>query len=68
MPPTTMSAAQSAAAELRARQACRYLDEAHGLGSATPAYDPAEGGYTGAVAVDPDELLYALARAAEGEW
>jgi len=33
-----------------------------------PAYDPAEGGYTGQVAVYPDELLYALKSADEGQW
>ena len=65
---TTTRAAKSAAGELRARQACRHLEEAHGLRSATPAYDPDERCYTGAVAVDPDKLLYALATAAEGEW
>jgi hypothetical protein len=54
-PPT---AGRTAANELRALQACRQLED-WGIHEATPAYDPAEGGYTGHVAVDPDELIYA---------
>jgi hypothetical protein len=54
--------------EFRALQACRHLEETYGIRSAVPAYDPAAGGYTGEVTIDPDELLYALAVAAEGEW
>ncbi len=57
---------RTAASELRALQACRQL-ESWGIHGATPAYDPAEGGYTGQVAVDPDELLFALDTAGEGE-
>ena len=58
---------QTAANELRALQACRQLEE-WGIHGATPAYDPAEGGYTGQIAVDPDELIFALNAADEGEW
>ena len=58
---------RAAANELRALQACRQL-ESWGIHGATPAYDPAEGGYSGQVAVDPAELLYALNTADEGEW
>jgi hypothetical protein len=58
---------RTAANELRALQACRQL-ESWGIHGATPAYDPTEGGYTGHVAVDPDELLFALKAADEGEW
>jgi hypothetical protein len=58
---------RTAANELRALRACRQL-EGWGIHGATPAYDPAEGGYTGQVAVDPDELLRALNTASEGEW
>ena len=53
--------------ELRALRACRQLEE-WGIHGAAPAYDPAEGGYTGMVAVDPDELLYALGSASEDKW
>jgi hypothetical protein len=58
---------QSAANEIRALHACRQLEE-WGIHEATPAYDPATGGYSGQVAVDPDELLCALNTASEGEW
>jgi hypothetical protein len=61
-------ATRRAGDELRALQACRHLEETYGIRSAVPAYDPADGGYTGAVTIDPNELLYALAVAAEGEW
>ena len=40
---------RTAANELRALQACRQLED-WGIREATPAYDPAEGGYTGQVA------------------
>jgi hypothetical protein len=58
---------RTAANELRALHACRQLEE-WGIHGATPAYDPAEGGYTGHIAVDPNELLYALDAADECEW
>ncbi len=58
---------RTAANELRALHACRQL-EGWGIRGATPAYDPAEGGYTGQIAVDPDELIFALNAADEGEW
>jgi hypothetical protein len=58
---------RAAGNELRAMHACRQLED-WGIHGATPAYDPAEGGYTGQVAVDPAELLYALNRADEDEW
>jgi hypothetical protein len=61
------SSGRSAANELRALQACRQLED-WGIREAAPAYDPAEGGYTGHVAVDLDELLYALNRPAEVPW
>jgi hypothetical protein len=64
---TLRSVDRAAANELRARHACRQL-ERWGIRGAEPAYDPEHGGYTGQVAVDPDELLYALNTAAEGEW
>ena len=60
-------AGRTAANELRALHACRQLED-WGIRGAVPAYDPAEGGYTGQVAVDPYELLYALNTADEGEW
>jgi hypothetical protein len=73
-PPTTTptitprpATGRTAANELRALHACRQL-EGWGIHGATPAYDPAEGGYTVHVAVDPDELLFALDTAGEGEW
>jgi hypothetical protein len=57
----------TAANELRARHTCRQLEQ-WGIHGAVPACDPEQGGYTGQVAVDPDELFYALNTAAEGEW
>jgi hypothetical protein len=62
-----MSIRAGAANELRAQQACRQLED-WGIHGATPAYDPAEGGYTGEVAVDPNQLIYALNAASEDEW
>jgi hypothetical protein len=56
---------KTAANELRALQACPQLED-WGIYGATPAYDPAEGGYTGDVAVDPDQLVYALNAAKRG--
>jgi hypothetical protein len=50
---------KTAANELHALQACRRLEH-WGIYGATPPYDPAAGGYTGDVAVDPDQLVYAL--------
>jgi hypothetical protein len=61
--PARRSVDRCAANELRALQACRRLEE----WGATPAYDSAEGGYTGDVAVDPDQLLYARNTATEDE-
>lgn len=58
---------RTAANELRARQACRELEQ-WGIHGAEPAYDPAQAGCSGQVAVDPEELLYGLNAAAEGEW
>lgn len=45
--------------ELRARWACNALAE-HGI-TAEPVYDTTIGAYTGAVAVDPDQVLAVLA-------
>lgn len=44
--------------ELRARWACAELAE-HGI-TAEPIYDTTIGAYTGAVAVDPEQLLATL--------
>jgi hypothetical protein len=55
-----------AANELRALRACRRLEE-WGIHGATPAYDPAQVGYTGDVAVDPDKHMYANNTATEDE-
>ena len=51
--------------QLRAYQACRQLETEFGIHGATPAYNAAEGGYTGDITIDPDELLAALADAYE---
>ena len=68
-PTTTARVAngQTASNEIRARHACRQLEE-WGIHEATPAYDPATGGYNGRIAVDPDELFNALNTASEDEW
>ena len=69
-PPSTgmrRTPGRTAANELRALHACRQLED-WGIRSAVRAYDSDEGGYTGQVAVDADELHYALKTASEGEW
>jgi hypothetical protein len=66
-PRKAATAGRTAANKLRALHACRQLED-WGIHGAVPAYDPAQGGYTGQVAVDPVELLYALNAASEGEW
>ncbi len=50
---------------LRAYQACRQLETEFGIHGASAAYNAAEGGYTGDISIDPDELLTALAAAYE---